>query len=434
MCNCKNKCKCKNTCKPVSCACPVLISSDCVEKITEDLACSNIPKGQTLTAVLQQLDAYICDRFESTTNFFNLINVGTGSQVYKGISNLGKKELRTLVDSGLINLTQGVDTITISVDETAMNDFIEANQRTYSTQNVGVGAEIYKNTTVTGDNSQFNLRKLKSTDGSITISQGTDDINLTVPFPIVPDGSETKIVAGANGVVTGTGTILNPYVISSDGGETKVNSGTNTTVTGNGTTATPYVVNSVDTTYSAGTAMSLVGTTFNNTAPDQTVTLIPGGATTITGTYPNFTISSINTIADGSETKITAGSGVSVTGTGTTGSPYVVSSTASPDTMILRGLITQVGSTNPTFTVSKNTTGGGITSFTRIGGGVYNMVTDFTIPSDANYRITLTVENKSVYINRFNANTLQFKTRSTNGNLVEDDGMLYSPFELIIDL
>ena len=50
-----------------------------------------------------------------------------------------------------------------------------------------------------------------------------------------------------------------------------------------------------NTTYTAGTALSLVGTTFNNTAPDQTVTLTQGGATTITGTYPNFTISSTDT-------------------------------------------------------------------------------------------------------------------------------------------
>ena len=37
------------------------------------------------------------------------------------------------------------------------------------------------------------------------------------------------------------------------------------------------------------------GATVTNTAPDQTVSLTQGGATTITGTYPNFTISSVNT-------------------------------------------------------------------------------------------------------------------------------------------
>jgi len=59
-------------------------------------------------------------------------------------------------------------------------------------------------------------------------------------------------------------------------------------------------------TYSAGTGMSLVGTTFNNTAPDQIVTLTQGGSTTITGTYPNFTISSTVGVT------YTAGTGVSI--------------------------------------------------------------------------------------------------------------------------
>ena len=50
-----------------------------------------------------------------------------------------------------------------------------------------------------------------------------------------------------------------------------------------------------NTTYSAGTGLSLTGTTFANTAPDQTVSLTGSGATSISGTYPSFTISSTDT-------------------------------------------------------------------------------------------------------------------------------------------
>ena len=50
--------------------------------------------------------------------------------------------------------------------------------------------------------------------------------------------------------------------------------------------------NTGDTTYTAGTGLSLSGTTFTNTSPDQTVTLTGAGATSISGTYPNFTITS----------------------------------------------------------------------------------------------------------------------------------------------
>lgn len=59
----------------------------------------------------------------------------------------------------------------------------------------------------------------------------------------------------------------------------------------NGTTGVLNVPTPVGTTYSAGTGLSLVGSTFNNTAPDQTVTLTAGRGIAIAGTYPNFTIS-----------------------------------------------------------------------------------------------------------------------------------------------
>lgn len=45
-------------------------------------------------------------------------------------------------------------------------------------------------------------------------------------------------------------------------------------------------------TYTAGSGLSLSGTTFSNSAPDQTVVLTGSGGTTVSGDYPNFTISS----------------------------------------------------------------------------------------------------------------------------------------------
>ncbi len=45
-------------------------------------------------------------------------------------------------------------------------------------------------------------------------------------------------------------------------------------------------------TYTAGNGIDITGTVITNTSPDQTVTLTQGGSTTISGTYPNFTINS----------------------------------------------------------------------------------------------------------------------------------------------
>jgi hypothetical protein len=63
-------------------------------------------------------------------------------------------------------------------------------------------------------------------------------------------------------------------------------------------------------TYSAGTGINITGTTINNTAPDQAVSLTGTGATSVTGTYPNFTINSTD-----NNTTYNAGSGLNLSGT-----------------------------------------------------------------------------------------------------------------------
>jgi len=66
--------------------------------------------------------------------------------------------------------------------------------------------------------------------------------------------------------------------------------------------------------YAASTGLSLVGNTFTNTSPDQTVVLTGSGATSISGTYPNFTINSTDTNTD-TNTTYTGGTGIDLTGT-----------------------------------------------------------------------------------------------------------------------
>ena len=70
-----------------------------------------------------------------------------------------------------------------------------------------------------------------------------------------------------------------------------------------------YITSFTNTTYTAGTGLNLVGTEFQNTAPDQTVSLTGSGATSISGTYPNFTISSTDT---NTNTTYTAGNGLTL--------------------------------------------------------------------------------------------------------------------------
>ena len=79
-----------------------------------------------------------------------------------------------------------------------------------------------------------------------------------------------------------------------------------------------YWIPSADdnTTYTAGTGLSLNGTTFANTAPDQTVNLSAGSGINITGNYPNFNIGS--TITQGWSLTGNAGTDPNVNFLGTT--------------------------------------------------------------------------------------------------------------------
>lgn len=77
--------------------------------------------------------------------------------------------------------------------------------------------------------------------------------------------------------------------------------------------------------------------TVTNTAPDQVVALTGGGTTTITGTYPNFTISSDDQY-DGTVTSVaaTGGTGISVSGSPiTTSGTLTITNTAPDQTVVL---------------------------------------------------------------------------------------------------
>lgn len=367
-------CTCQEPCLTPDCACKVFITTDCVT-LSEDLTCSNILKGQTETEVLKQLDTYICERFTSVENFLKIINVGTGIGVYKGVSVLGKKELKTLVDSNLINIVAGTDTITISVDETVLNTFIEANQKTYSVLNTGVGAEIYKNNTVTGDNTQLNLRKIKSSDNSVTIVQGIDDINIT------SNGESTKVTAGTGISVTGIGTTPSPYVINStlNGSETKLTGGTNISIIGSGTIGVPYVINST---------------------LDGSETKITNGTNTVIS--GSGTLGSPYQIAvDGTETKVTAGTSITVTGNGSAGIPYVINAGSNAGSNTINsgwfsGL--EVAFSTGALTVS----GGGITAaFASVSGSSDSivLVTMGTAMPNLNYYVRSFIESQGANIN-----------------------------------
>ena len=71
----------------------------------------------------------------------------------------------------------------------------------------------------------------------------------------------------------------------------------------------PWSDTNTNTTYAAGTGITLSGTTFSNAAPDRTVAIAGAGATTVSGTYPSFTVTSTDTNTDTTNFNIQAESG-----------------------------------------------------------------------------------------------------------------------------
>lgn len=102
--------------------------------------------------------------------------------------------------------------------------------------NVGTGAKVYKDSTVVGNNTQFNLKKLRSNGGTVLITELTNEIN----FEIGPVTTDINITAGANVIVTEP--TPNNFVISSTDNIVLLENSTTTTVTGNGTLGNEYQV------------------------------------------------------------------------------------------------------------------------------------------------------------------------------------------------
>jgi hypothetical protein len=153
-------------------------------------------------------------------------------------------------------------------------------------------------------------------------------------------------------------------------GQVLTSAGTGNTPTW--TTPTTGTVTSVDAT--AGTGISVSGgpittsgsLTITNTAPDQVVGLTGAGTTSISGTYPNFTITSDDQF-DGTVTSVdlTAGTGISVSGGPITSSGSITVTNTAPDQVVsLTGAgTTSISGTYPNFTITSNdSTVGTVTS------------------------------------------------------------------------
>jgi hypothetical protein len=156
-------------------------------------------------------------------------------------------------------------------------------------------------------------------------------------------GSQVAVTDGTT--ITGNGTAGNPLLVARPLPNTAT---TGQTITWNGTSWVASNV-AVVPTYAAGTGVSITGTspnfTINNTAPDQTVAISGTGATTVSGTYPNFSVASTD-----NQTLTKTGNALSISG----GNSINISNTAPASNQVLTwngaNWIAATPATAPTYT------------------------------------------------------------------------------------
>lgn len=144
---------------------------------------------------------------------------------------------------------------------------------------------------------------------------------------------EMDASGGTNYLLMGTSQLLSvPYAlhaatagsVANDSDQQTLNLSGNTLSISNGNSVT---LPSGGTSYSAGNGIDIIGNVISNTAQDQIVTLSASGSASVSGTYPNFTLSSTDnqTLAlNGTTLSISGGNSVTLAsgGAGTLDNAY----------------------------------------------------------------------------------------------------------------
>ena len=144
------------------------------------------------------------------------------------------------------------------------------------------------------------------------LKTSVNGVESTVTLP-VSDGSDTKVEAGTGAVtVTGTGTTADPYKVNNT--FTEIDG----SITNEVNTALSSAVNTLSITDSNGTLTApMVNSVANNITAGQLTTTVNGVAGAAI-TLP---------VSDGSDTKVTAAGINTISGNGTTATPYIITGT-----------------------------------------------------------------------------------------------------------
>jgi hypothetical protein len=213
---------------------------------------AQVPQAINYQAVARNNAGDVISNTSISVRFSILNNSASGSVLYRETHNLQTNQFGLFTASiGLGFVSQGVFAqvdwstgtkfVKVEIDIQGGSNYVEVG----TTQLISVPYSLYADKA----NSVVNVPTLSLNGNTLTIDGGN---SVTLPG------------GGGGNYTAGTGISINGNVISN---------------------TSPSV------TYTGGTGININGTTITNSAPDQTLTLTPGGITTITGSYPSFTVS-----------------------------------------------------------------------------------------------------------------------------------------------
>ncbi len=300
-------------------------------------------KSNTNVRIALDADANGSNQFEVTNNggaspVFTVTEAGNvsanGSGTFTGDVTLsGNNRTLSSGDAFDIKGNSGIDVV-IDADNTGtLSDFNirkdGSNGDILFNVNESASPLIYPYGTGTGNTGGIRFREL-ATNGANYVGFAAPDAigaNVTWTLPSNTGGANTVLKNDGSGNLTwgadntGTGTVTNVATgagltggpITTSGTISIPNSGvTNAMLQNSGITV------NTGTGLSGGGTLSLGGTlNLTNTAPDKTVTLNNGSGISVSGTYPNFTITNTSPSSGGTITGVTASNGLNSTG-GTT--------------------------------------------------------------------------------------------------------------------
>ena len=211
-----------------------------------------------------------------------------------------KKILFTILSCVLVLITNAQTPQAIKYQAVARDNSgnIIANQnigfRISILQNSPTGSSVYTETHNVSSNA-FGLVNLDLGTGNIgngafgTINWGASNYFVKI---------EMDVNGASNYIFMGTSQLLSvPYALFAE----KTNESQTLSLNGNTlsiSNGNSVTLNSGSTPYTAGNGININGNIISNSAPDQTVSISGSGATIVSGTYPNFTISSTDNIND----------------------------------------------------------------------------------------------------------------------------------------